>query len=61
MEEQEKPLHSVSMYEHLGWMTLAKERGHHDKIQCYMNGIDRLLMQLKEKWGKSRNETEKMT
>ena len=40
---------TTHMYEHLGWMTLAKKMGHNDKVLCYMNGIDRLMKQLNEK------------
>ena len=29
-------------FEHLGWMVLAQERGHNDKIMCYKNSLKRL-------------------
>jgi hypothetical protein len=31
------------LFEHLGWMILAKERGYHDKLFAYKNSIKRLI------------------
>ena len=31
------------LFEHLGWMILAKQRGYHDKLFEYKNSIQRLL------------------
>ena len=31
------------LFEHLGWMILAKERGYHDKLFAYKNSIKRII------------------
>lgn len=31
------------LFEHLGWMILAKERSYHDKLFAYKNSIQRLI------------------
>jgi hypothetical protein len=31
------------LFEHLGWMILAKERGYHDKLFAYKNSVQRLI------------------
>ena len=36
-------------YEKLGWMTLAAHRGYDDKVKSYLNGIDRLCLEIKAK------------
>jgi hypothetical protein len=40
------------MFEHLGWMILAKDRNMTDKIQTYVNSLHRLVSALEQKVAK---------
>lgn len=46
-----KGLHKwyVSLFEKLGWMILAKDRGMTDKISVYVNSIYRIHMAIQQK------------
>jgi TnpA family transposase len=37
------------MFEHLGWMLLAKKRGHMDKVQVYKQSLLRLKTDLEQR------------
>ena len=37
------------LFEHLGWMVLAKADGRYDKVKVYKKSIEHLLMALEEK------------
>ena len=37
------------LFEHLGWMILAKERGYHDKLFAYKNSIRRIIESIEER------------
>ena len=37
------------MFEHLGWMVLAKDNGYHNKVAVYFDGIKHLQEALVEK------------
>ena len=47
------------MFEKLGWMVLAHSRGMTDKIQTYLNSLERLLMALQQKIAKMRDPDNK--
>ena len=36
-------------YEKLGWMILAVHKGHDEKVQCYIKGVERLCTSIKAK------------
>jgi hypothetical protein len=43
----------------MGWMILAHERGHHDKIACYKKSLHRLKMELEAKIEEIENHDKK--
>lgn len=47
------------MFEHLGWMTMAKKYGNNLKIDAYLDGINRLLDSLKTKITNTKDEDRK--
>jgi hypothetical protein len=47
------------MFEKLGWMVLAHSRGMTDKIQTYLNSLERLHMALQQKIAKMRDPDNK--
>ena len=49
----------VEMFEHLGWMVLAKSRQMMDKIQTYKNSLQRLHMAIEQKMKKVHNSDSK--
>jgi hypothetical protein len=49
----------ISKFEKLGWMVLAQERGHHDKIACYKKSIQRLKKELEAKMETIENHDKK--
>lgn len=49
----------ISKFEKLGWMVLAQERGHHDKIACYKKSIQRLKTELEAKMETIENHDKK--
>ena len=42
-----------SMFEKLGWMVLAKERGMTDKVKAYVNSLYRIHMAIEQKMKKT--------
>lgn len=49
----------VSKFEKMGWMILAHERGHHDKIACYKKSLQRLKLELEAKIEEIENHDKK--
>jgi hypothetical protein len=47
------------MFEELGWMVLAKERGMSDKVMVYKNSIARLKMAIEQKLADTRDKDRK--
>jgi len=47
------------MFEHLGWMAMAKKHGNDLKIRCYMDTIERLMECLKRKMASTKDEDRK--
>jgi hypothetical protein len=39
------------MFEHLGWMILAKSKGYNDKVSTYKNSLNRLRQAIEMKLG----------
>lgn len=48
------------MFEKLGWMVLAKQHGYKDKIDCYLNGCERLKEALAQKLQEYEEKDRKM-
>ena len=49
----------VSKFEKLGWMILAKEKGMHDKVQEYINSLNRLHTAIYQKIEKMHDKDKK--
>jgi hypothetical protein len=49
----------VEMFEKLGWMVLAKSKGMNDKVQTYVNSIERLKHTIEMKHKKIRDADKK--
>jgi len=47
------------LFEELGWMVLAKDRGMTDKVAVYVNSIRRCKMALEQKVAKTRDSDKK--
>jgi len=47
------------MFEHLGWMILAKDRGMTDKTTTYLNSLKRLKMAIEQKLKSTRDHDKK--
>ena len=47
------------LFEHLGWMVLAKAKGYNDKIQVYKNTSQRFKTNIKSKMNKIYDEYRK--
>ena len=48
------------MYEHLGWMVLAKSHGHMDKVIAYKSALMRLKMAMEERMKYMKDKDRKM-
>jgi len=51
---------TTGLYEHYGWMVLAKRRGHREKIRAYLKSLDHLCDAIQEKKKMTQNQNRKM-